>query len=874
MLIRDGRQWPMARQDSAVGPDQSTVSVHGTGKPARRNTRIRESHGEGTKMAMFEPREGCHIGGFRVERILAGGFNYALICTRLSPPNDQRVIITPKTNLGDHLELFKRGVSLWLQIPRDIKGIAQCSHIEVDNNPPYAVLQFVDGPTWSDLLKREARRTGVSRLHPCAAGSAAAQMSRALADANLWACAKQKADGLVHRDLHPGNVMVEPGMGSGGDSFGYRWQVRIIDLGLSKLAHTDLSLHSVQALGVRPYVSPEGLNGVGWLTPSSDIYSVGVILYMSLTGTLPFQGWDMDDAQRRGRYEPASKVCSDLPREFDEVIGKCLKADPSERCTDGHQLAAELNALVETLPHPPLACEHCAFPALVGREGEPQTCPVCDGSLKASFSARPGTSGPIGLPPDENEQPKWKPSAKPMSLKWLDVPEGEFVAGLDSKLLTRLPLQESARQRHFRRSVWVRGFQIAETVVTNAQYYEFVRQTGCEMPEHWRAEQDPPYGAGMDDLPVVNVTWHDAMLYCQWAGARLPTGLEWSKAAGWCARSNQMRLYPWGDEFDPRLCNSEPNGAPGPVSVCEYPDGKSPCGALQMAGNVWEWTDAGKAETKSIRGGSFRDDDVTEQMTSLDITYLHGDVAKDEVGFRCARDAEHVIPTGPRTVRVAAGQYSLGLSGVKLRQLVKQLGRADRHRKKLAGRGGALVQVGEFEMATYPVTNLEYWEFVQATDSDHPEHWHDEPWSNITADEPPFWQLIAHWPVANVTLEDARNYCRWKGVRLPTSEEWEVAARGADGLVYPWGDKFEAGYCNDLNEHLGHPCSVTEYARGASPWGALHMVGNVFEWLDDGTIRGGGYNAECDLYGLPHVSLIEVGPRVKRLFIGFRWVNA
>jgi formylglycine-generating enzyme required for sulfatase activity len=90
---------------------------------------------------------------------------------------------------------------------------------------------------------------------------------------------------------------------------------------------------------------------------------------------------------------------------------------------------------------------------------------------------------------------------------------------------------------------------------------------------------------------VVNVAWHDAIAYCRWLSGktgktyRLSTEAEWEKAA----RGTDGREYPWGDKFDPSKCNTREGGVGTTTPVGTYPDGASPYGALDMAGNVWEW---------------------------------------------------------------------------------------------------------------------------------------------------------------------------------------------------------------------------------------------------------------------------------------------
>jgi len=151
------------------------------------------------------------------------------------------------------------------------------------------------------------------------------------------------------------------------------------------------------------------------------------------------------------------------------------------------------------------------------------------------------------------------------------------------------------------------GYWTGRTEVTNAQYLQFVRATGHRAPDHWSGGEIP---SGLERFPVVFVSWEDARSYCEWAGRRLPTELEWEKAA----RGSGSRTFPWGESWDPRRCrnlelitgetHSDPSDwavaseewvashdgfREGPAAVGSYPIGASPYGCLDMAGNVEEW---------------------------------------------------------------------------------------------------------------------------------------------------------------------------------------------------------------------------------------------------------------------------------------------
>ena len=220
------------------------------------------------------------------------------------------------------------------------------------------------------------------------------------------------------------------------------------------------------------------------------------------------------------------------------------------------------------------------------------------------------------------------------------VPGGEFIMGNDGNF--------DHSPAH---TVYLDSFYMDKYEVTNAQYKEFIKAKGRAMPRHW---ENGTYPEGKADHPVVYVSWEDADAYCRWFGKRLPTEIEWEKAA----RGTDARIWPWGNTFDVTKCNVESWEGSDSKPVGSYPDGVSPYGVYDMAGNVWEWTDSwydaypgsdytttefGK-KLRVMRGGSWYHYDslgpIGARCASRDravpqsVSYI--------VGFRCAIGADQL----------------------------------------------------------------------------------------------------------------------------------------------------------------------------------------------------------------------------------------
>ncbi len=169
---------------------------------------------------------------------------------------------------------------------------------------------------------------------------------------------------------------------------------------------------------------------------------------------------------------------------------------------------------------------------------------------------------------------------------WVVIPAGAFLMGSDKQTDPNARDDELPQHR-----VTLSEYAIARVPVTNAQYKHFVDATHHAKPSHWTNGEIPK---GLENHPVVYVSWQDAVDFCQWAKVRLPTEAEWEKAA----RGTDGRIYPWGNQPPSAdRANFSPSGlrsfvrafqSAATTPVENYPLGASPYGLLHMAGNVWE----------------------------------------------------------------------------------------------------------------------------------------------------------------------------------------------------------------------------------------------------------------------------------------------
>jgi serine/threonine-protein kinase len=311
---------------------------------------------------------------------------------------------------------------------------------------------------------------------------------------------------------------------------GHHLTTVIVDLGIAKILEGTTYTVSGALLGTCKYMSPEQVQRPHLADHRTDIYSLGVTLYQLCTGRTPFDAeshFALMMAHVGEPPPPPSRHRPDLPPALEALILDTLAKDPDARPASCAELKRRLEDCLAAFAPPASAGGDVALPAVV-RE--------VDGG------------------------------------EMLLVPTGTFKMG------------------EKRREIELDAFYIDRCPVTNGQFHAFLAVAGYRPTDaeahrflaHWDAGKVP---RGLEAHPVTYVSQDDARAYAAWAGKRLPSEAEWEKAA----RGTDGRKYPWGKEDPSRRLAFFGRQRDGTSPVGSFPDGASPYGALDMAGNVWEW---------------------------------------------------------------------------------------------------------------------------------------------------------------------------------------------------------------------------------------------------------------------------------------------
>ncbi|MBI1317415.1 MAG: protein kinase [Candidatus Hydrogenedens sp.] len=510
----------------------------------------------------------------------------------------------------------------------------------------YISMEFVQGRSLRNLMEElpPGRRLPAVRVVECIA-----ELCEALEYAHEF---------TVHRDIKPENIMVDQ-----------QGHVKLMDFGISKLmANTRMTGASV-VMGTPFYMSPEQLRNSRDVDARADIFSIGVVLYETLTGTVP-----------TGVPKAPSEVNPELPKSLDAIIGKCVEPDPARRYQDAAELKSALQSVISFMKHE--AQQPTQRPTKRARAAGGGSLPwlgigltlVCLAATAGGlyWAEQRRAEQPVAALPAPSAAPaavdfqavesvvlhardaasRELPSAPQQAKDIYAVAEGLLARMNDAPDADSRQTQGMAALRAYLAVLLqpglpdmvfvpdgtvragsgverVPGFFIDRYEVTQQQFASFCRRVG------WRTPCDEPQ-AEYAALPATMVTWYDAQAFAADAGKRLPSAAEWLRAAK--GEQGDSRTFPWDGTYDADACNCETGAA---VEVESDNRDVSPTGVRQLAGNVREWTrtparpgdEPGFGVDMQVRGGDFSSGPVP-----LDTAASHPYSGYAEtLGFRCVK---------------------------------------------------------------------------------------------------------------------------------------------------------------------------------------------------------------------------------------------
>jgi serine/threonine-protein kinase len=541
--------------------------------------------------------------GWRLLREIGRGGAGVVYLAKARDGKDVAVKVLTKGATRDVIERFERERRL-LGALTAAEGFVPLLASGRGPGGPFVVMPYLPGGTLRDRLRR---------------GPLSIDETVALARSLATALAHAHERGIVHRDVKPENIIYDATNAP-----------LVADLGLAKHFSTatpgasqSVALSKTgEFRGTPGYMAPEQAAESRDAGPEADVFSIGAILYEALAGVPAFGGESVMallENVAAGRFRPVTALRRDAPPGLVHVIETALAPDPAVRFPDAGALLAALDA-----PPPPrgrralvlLGTLVLVLVAAIGLVAAKSATPP---------APSPATTAPVATRPSEPTSAlrlagKTVPAADgkevPLGLyrlpdgtdmELVEVPAGAYLSGTDAR--DAPDAERPRRTRTLDHAVW-----IGRNDVTWNQFLSYCKATGAREPEktYW----------SRGTHPVVNVTLEQARAYCAWAKLGLPRDAEWEKAA----RGADGRSYPWGDEWRTDRCNFADSRAPASYlvqggmnfeikrdknaddgwpftsPVGTYPGGVSPVGALDMAGNVWQWCEI-DASDGTLRGG-------------------------------------------------------------------------------------------------------------------------------------------------------------------------------------------------------------------------------------------------------------------------------
>jgi serine/threonine protein kinase/formylglycine-generating enzyme required for sulfatase activity len=592
-------------------------------------------------------------------------------------------------------------------------------------------------------------------------------------------------NGIVHRDIKPDNIILL-------DSNDAADHVKILDFGIAKvLDNKTLDTHSLEqrltnvgsVIGTPHYMAPEQCQGEE-ADSRSDIYSLGVVLYELLTGVAPFlaktpTGVAIKHVTEKPR--PLREINPSVPEAVDRVVLHALEKDPNARPQTALELARAFeNALVndqDTVRFIRSGESQRITTSMIGAIGDPEV---------ARTPTQPGAAVP-----SQNFETTVSPQSAPQNFE------------------TSISPPPSSQ-----------GFETTVSPSTGDGQLKQSGEAATEFIARVQTTAEPPKPAGEAATEFI---------------ARAQTTAEPPKPAPDAAKPGATPSAPGaqamqGTELLPK---SEDRPQIKPVEPAKRQEaGKKPSPADKP-----EKKEEKKEKKKAVATPPIKKPAATPALIMKQPVVLIGAAAVLVVIIAVIAFWQYRRHQNLQEQRLQQEQLLLQQQQLQQQEQLRQpppgmayvpggefrLGR-DGDDVEVNEKPAHLVTVAPFFIDITEVTNEQYQKFVDAKGYKPPPVWQG---NHFPVD-------ANNLPVTDVTWEDVKAYAEWvgDGKRLPTEEEWEFAARGTDGRIYPWGPEWTANLSNSKSEENDKQrlINVGQFPKGASPFGLLDMSGNAWEW--------------------------------------------
>ena len=514
---------------------------------------------------------------------------------------------------------------------REAKSLAQLTHPNIVKvldygefeGQPYLVMPYLPGGTLKQLLN------GKPMLW---------QRAARLLIPILRSLDYAHKRGIVHRDIKPSNIMITE---SG--------EPMLTDFGVAKIIDEEATLDltgTSAAVGTPEYMAPEQTTSKT-TDHRVDIYALGIVFYEMVTGRKPFQADTPLAVLFKHASEPLprpSQFVAGIPDSVEKILVKALAKKPIDRYQSMGEVAEVLDALLSgNVRSPKISRPKKEFTSSSTHEPVPASkrpivlwvslavVGISVFGLLMSLMVRGGGTAeviPTNTPPftitpfaTQTLSITNTPFATntPLATATPELGIGSTMTGKDGMTLLYIPAGEfmmgsTGGDEKPVHKVQLDAFWIDQTEVTNKLFSSFIGATGYQTDAEKLgssfvfngftisnggsyqiesingADWQHPTGPGSDissveNFPVINVSWNDAVAYCEWTSGKLPTEAEWEKAAG----GTGQRSYPWGDEAPNNNLANFGHNIGHTTEVGDYPNGASFYGVYDMAGNVEEW---------------------------------------------------------------------------------------------------------------------------------------------------------------------------------------------------------------------------------------------------------------------------------------------